>query len=323
MSRQRVPSYRHHRPSGQAVVTLDDRDFHLGPWISRASRTEYEQLTGERLANGRRLPGNGPNSDLRICELLAAYRRFAKGYYAVDGEPNKEFVCMQSVIDEMTPGYSRTRVQDFGPLALKALRQGMVDRGLCRTQANQRVNRIRRIFKWGVENELVRSDLLHALQSIAPLKRGRTPARESEPVRPVPDAHVDAVLPLVARQVAAMIELQRMTGMRSGEVVLMRPCDINRSENVWVYRPTEHKTAYRGRAREVYLGPKAQGVLVPWLLRDAASYCFSPAEAESERNAIRRANSPLKSTPDSTERVGSSEFSGSGASARPWRAMAW
>lgn len=42
-----LPKYRRHRASGQAVVTLDGRDFYLGPWRSKASRAEYDRLTGE------------------------------------------------------------------------------------------------------------------------------------------------------------------------------------------------------------------------------------------------------------------------------------
>jgi hypothetical protein len=39
-----TPSYRHHKPSGQAVVTLDGRDFHLGRPGSPESRAEYDRL---------------------------------------------------------------------------------------------------------------------------------------------------------------------------------------------------------------------------------------------------------------------------------------
>ena len=41
-----------------------------------------------------------------------------------------------------------------------------------------------------------------------------------------------------------MIKLQRITGMRPGEVVRMRPCDIRPSEDphVAIYEPAEHKT---------------------------------------------------------------------------------
>ena len=117
MSKPRVPSYRRHRPSGQAVVTLDGQDFYLGKWNTKPSRTEYERLIGEWLANGRRLPKEGGETDLRICELIKAYLAYAKDYYTQNGEPTKEYAAMKAVADPITELYSRTRVTDFGPLA--------------------------------------------------------------------------------------------------------------------------------------------------------------------------------------------------------------
>jgi hypothetical protein len=74
MSSERVPQYRRHKPSGLAVVTLDARDFYLGPYGTAASRAEYDRLVGEWLANGRRLPSPGrPPAGLTVNELLAAY----------------------------------------------------------------------------------------------------------------------------------------------------------------------------------------------------------------------------------------------------------
>jgi hypothetical protein len=49
----RLPSYRKHKPSGQAVVTLDGKDHYLGPHGSKASLQEYDRLVGEWQANGR------------------------------------------------------------------------------------------------------------------------------------------------------------------------------------------------------------------------------------------------------------------------------
>jgi hypothetical protein len=43
----RTPSYRLHKPSGQAVVTLDSRDFYLGKYGSPESRAEYDRLISE------------------------------------------------------------------------------------------------------------------------------------------------------------------------------------------------------------------------------------------------------------------------------------
>lgn len=302
MPKAKIPSYRLHRASGQAVVTLNGRDHYLGPHKSKVSRTEYDRLVGEWLANGRHLEDDDERSDLRICELVDRYLAFAEAYYSDNGTPGREYVAMEAVTRPLVQYYSRERVVDFGPLSLKAIRQRWVEQKLTRNSVNQRVNRIRRIFKWGVENELVPAMTLHALQAVAPLKRGRTEAKESVPVKPVPDAHVDAVQAVVARQVATMIELQRLTGMRPGEVVLLRPCDVDQSGDIWTYILNDHKTAYRGHARTVYLGPKAQAVLRPWLQRGPDSYCFSPAEAEAERNEERKKNRKSPMTPSQAKR---------------------
>jgi len=51
--RRKLPSYRLHRASGQALVTLDGRDFYLGPHGPGRSHDEYDRLIAEWLANGR------------------------------------------------------------------------------------------------------------------------------------------------------------------------------------------------------------------------------------------------------------------------------
>lgn len=269
----RIPSYRRHKPTGQAVVTVHERDIYLGKFNSAASRAEYNRIIAEWTAGNGTLPKQRAN-DLTIVELVAAFMRHAKGYHRV-----KELEKISLAVRPLRVLYAKTRVADFGPLALKAVRQQMIDAGLARTTINSRTNRLRHIFKWGVENELVPPNVLHGLQAVAGLQYGRTNARETEPVKPVPNAFVDAVLPHVSPQVAAMIELQRITGMRSGEVCIMRACHINMSGRVWVYSPPEHKTSWRRQERKIYLGPKAQAIVKPYLKADLQAHLFSPAES--------------------------------------------
>lgn len=159
-------------------------------------------------------------------------------------------------------------MNEFGPLRLKAFRDSLIAEKLSRSSINHATNRTRRIFKWGVENELVEPRILEGLRAVAGLRFGKSDAKETEPVRPVADAHIDAVLPHCSPQVAAMIALQRICGMRSGEVVQMRTCDINTAGTVWTYSPATHKTQYRGHQRTVYIGPKGQAVLQEWLRAD-------------------------------------------------------
>lgn len=152
----------------------------------------------------------------------------------------------------------------------------MIEAGLCRGVINQRIGYLKRIFKWAASEELVSADVYHALQSVDGLRRGRSAARETEPVRPVPDAHVDAVLPFLAPTLQAMVQLQRLTGMRSGELRIFRTCDVDVSGEIWAYRPGQHKTANRGYERVVQIGPRAQQVLKPFLRADLQAFVFSP-----------------------------------------------
>jgi integrase len=222
--------------------------------------------------------------------LIHAYLGFAKTYYVKHDRPTGEYPNVKDALRPLSALYGRTSVAAFGPIALKTVRQAMIDGDLCRRVINSRVNRIRRALKWGVENELVPATVLLGLQAVAPLKHGRSEARETAPVRPVPEAHVKAVLEVAPPQLAAMIELQRLSGMRPGELVLMRSKDLDTSGPIWVYTPPEHKTEHHGRSRCVYLGPQAQRVLRPLLKPEVEAFLFSPADVMAlRRRAMRQA----------------------------------
>ena len=94
-----------------------------------------------------------------------------------------------------------------------------------------------------------------------------------------------------------MVRFQRLTGCRPGEVCSLRPCDLDRSADVWAYRPAGHKTEHLGRERIVWIGPQAQEVLLPYLLRAPDAYCFSPAESDEKRKAEMRAARKTKVQP--------------------------
>ena len=137
---------------------------------------------------------------------------------------------------------------------------------------------------------------------MAPLKRGRCNVREAAPVTAVPEELIEPALEHVVPQVKAMIQLQMLTGMRPGEVVIMRSCDIDRSGKVWEYRPESHKTEHHGRPRVVYFGPRAQKVLKPWLKADERAYLFSPQEAMEAIRSRRRTNRQTPVTPSQAKR---------------------
>jgi hypothetical protein len=266
----RVPSYRLHKARGTAVVTLGGRNRYLGAYGSPESHAEYEKVVAEWLANGRCSEPPSASRGPTVAEVMVAYVAHADSYYVKNGQPTREVDGIKASIKPLRRLSGNTPAADFGPLALRAVREAMIgakdDNGraiLCRNEVNKRVGRIVRMFKWAVANELVPAAVYQALATVEGLRKGRTDVRESKPVGPVPDKDVDAIQPFVSRQCWAMVELQRLTAMRPGEVVIMRTRDVDRSGDVWVYRPGSHKTEHHGRGREVYLGPRAQELLAP------------------------------------------------------------
>ncbi len=315
----RIPSYRLHKQSGQAVVTLTDpmrgrRDVLLGKHGTKESRAQYVRVLAEWEANSRRIfEKAAASADLTVNELAAAFWKHAEQHYRrPDGTTTSELKEYRRALRPLKHLHGHTLARDFGPLGLKAIRQLMVDGyehpkygpegSLARGVVNQRIGRIRRVFKWAVENELVAPAVFHGLQAVRGLQRGRTAARETEPVKPVGVDLVEQTLPHLNRHVAAMVRVQLLTGARPGEVCVLRSCDLDMSGAVWLYRPQLHKTAHHGHQRVIAVGPKAQEVLRPFLTLDTQAYLFSPRRALEEINSRRRQERKTPMTPSQKAR---------------------
>ncbi|CAK9037567.1 Site-specific tyrosine recombinase XerC [Durusdinium trenchii] len=281
-----LPRYRKHRGTGQAVVTLSGRDHYLGKHGTAASRRQYDRLIAEWLANGRESLVSAPDG-IYVAELLNRYLKFAKTYYVKGGKPTGELAGMKDAIRQVERNYPRALVVDFGPLALKAVRQQMIDAGRSRSTINQAVGRIKRIFRWGASEQLIPVAVHQSLATVEGLRRGKSAAPDRPRVAPVNAEDVEATIPHLPPAVADMVRLQRLAAMRPGEVCILRPCDVDRSDDVWVYRPSTHKNEHHGRQRLIYLGPQSQAVLLRYLARDSEAYCFQPRDSEAKRRSAR------------------------------------
>jgi integrase len=302
----RQPKYRHFKPKNLAVVRIQGHDHYLGAYDSPESHEKYHRLLAEFHANGTVAPTAAAKhgDDISIHELVLSFYRHAASYYRRDdGTPTGELDNLKLAVRPLTALYGNSLAREFGPLAFKAVRKAMVDSGLGRRTVNQRAARIIRVFRYGVENELIPASVHHALKAVEGLKRGRSGAKESKAVRPVPQGHVEATLPFVSRQVRAMIELQSLTGMRSGEVTIMKGIDVDTAGTVWMYTPRYHKTQYRDKERRIPLGPRAIEVLRPWLRCNLGEYLFQPHEAQAERWREQRQNRKTPMTPSQRART--------------------
>jgi integrase len=315
--RLRIPSYRLHKQSGQAVVTLPDgfggrRDVLLGPFDSAESWDHYHRVIAEWKVNGRRLPldgkpeGGGKRGrrakELTVNELILAYYQWAEAFHGWTKQ-NGQAANLRDALRVVKDLYGTNRASQFGPLALKACRARMIEAGWCRTYVNAQVQRVCRMFRWAASEELLPGSIYENLKTVEGLRRGKTEARESAKVRPVETERVEATLPYLRPILRAMVRIQQLTGCRPSEVCLLRPIDIDmRNPNCWVYRPTRHKNEHHDHERLVLIGPRAQEVLRPYLGTRLDAYCFSPATSEQERRIEQRRNRRTPMTPSQERR---------------------
>lgn len=284
--RSKPPKYSLHKATGQARVRIGGTDHYLGVFGSPESHAAYAKLVDAWLVH----QSTKPTLRLTVGQLTVRYLEHAQRYYVKRGRPTGEVPMIKTALKRLNRVAKDAFADELSPQHMRAVQAQCIADGVCRNYVNHMTRRIRRMVKWAVGEEFVPATVLISLQAIGDLKRGRSAARETGPVRPVSIEHVNAVLPLLSRQVAAMVKLQLLSGCRPNEVVQMRPCDLDRTGEVWEFVPQSHKTEHHGKERRIYLGPKAQAVLLPFLDdRPGDAYCFSPAEAEAARRAAQRA----------------------------------
>jgi integrase len=278
------PSYRLHKPTGQAVVSFNRKDHYLGKYGTPESRLRYERLITQWMQTGT-APTAAPDAsnDLTVAELCAEYLRFASGYYVKANAPTSQLGNVKRAIKTMRETYPDLPAKDFSPLKLKTVRQQFVAEGLARVNCNRHAGIIKRIFSWGVENELIpsavaRDGQIHAivdsLRNVRALEKGRCEAHETDPVLPVDEDIIQATLDHLRPQMKAMVKIQLLLACRPGELLQMRQGEIDRSGPVWLFRPSSHKTEHRGKTRVIPIGPRAQLLLKPWLTDDPDALVF-------------------------------------------------
>src|SRR5262249_48285788 len=137
----RIPKYRLHKQSGQAVVTLPTgagrrRDVLLGKYGTPESRLEYARVIAEWETSGRRLSSPATLAGPSVNEVILAYWKFAQGYYRKNGRPTTQLERVRLSLQPVKELYGHTPAAGFGPLALKAVRERMVENGWTRGYVN-------------------------------------------------------------------------------------------------------------------------------------------------------------------------------------------
>ena len=294
-----VPKYRKHRASGQAIVTVNGRDHYLGPHKSKASKLEYDRLVNQWLVTNRDPRFGLPvhqNAALTVAELINKYRFHCEKHYRnADGTPTGSIETIKAIMKRLRERYGDYAADEFKPLAFKEFIKSVIADDCSRTYVNMVISKVKQMFRWGVSEELVESQTFERLDSVRGEQAGRSEARETGPVPPVADNIVDATTPHLPEMVQAMVKLQRLTGMRPGEVCSMKCSELTELDGVIIYTPGHHKTKHKGKRRLIVLGPKARLALAPYL-GTGDEFVFSPKRSVS----IEMVKRGIKRTPPKT-----------------------
>jgi integrase len=308
------PSYRLHKQSGQAIVSIPRgdgtyKDSLLGRYDSPESRIEYNRVIAEWRANSCRLTAADLHPDLTVAEVLLQFTIHAEQRYRDEaGSLSPHYLRnIRPALKPLKELYPHLPAAEFTPLKLKACRQWFIDRKFRRPHINNCVSVIKRVFAWAVEEELLRDEKTHAanaLRAVKNLELGACGAKEYAKIPAVPVEHVERVLPFLNRHVAGLLRFMLATGARTGEACILRPCDLQRDGDLWRYLPSRHKTKHRGHSRVILVGAKGQAVLAEFLDGVAPEdFVFSPRRLQKERSAAMRAARQTRVPPSQQDRV--------------------
>lgn len=298
-----IPPYRRH-PNGQAFVShrsiaTKSRRMYLGVYGTEESLQAYRAFLRRIAAQGDPEPPAHPDCAATIAELVLAYDAYALDYYKrPGGKMSSEYSSQRTALRFLMDLYGPTLGFEFGPKALKTIQRHMVQENHARQYVNKTIQRIRAFFRWCCSEELLPPELHHGLSCVKAVYPGQMGVREAPKIGPASWASVVGVEPYLSPTVAALMRVQYLCGMRPGEACRMRACDIDRSGDIWLYSPAQHKTQWRGKTLVKAVPLAAQQVLAPLIeSRAADAYLFNPADAVAWCQQQQVANRPERSTP--------------------------
>jgi integrase len=285
-----------------AVCYIHGKKYYLGLHNTPESLSAYARLIAELQANPTLFISKG-EPGISVKELTAAYLDYAED--KIDAKDYKH--CCTAFMDFLLKLYGDNfPVDDFKPKCLKLVREDMIQsRRFCRNTINKYIRRIVSLFEWGVENDHVQETTHRALKTVKSLPKGYTGTFDHPEREHVPDWVVERTLPFMPPTLRAMVQLQRMLGMRPNEIFKMRVGDIDKTwkPGLWCYVPGSYKTSEFVGKIEFPLGRPEQELITPYLKgKKPAEAIFSPRTAQAERFAEKRANRKTKIPPSQAAR---------------------
>jgi len=155
------------RDRNQAFSWNSGKRVYHGVWGTPEADKSYKRFIAALLESPTLPLQDNRTGDVLVSELVAGF--MASIEPKADTTDISHF---KRAIGFLIGIYGELSVNEFSPKKLKAVRSQMIKAGtLCRRMVNSYTARILRIFTWGVEEEVVQSSIVHALQAVKGLRK--------------------------------------------------------------------------------------------------------------------------------------------------------
>jgi len=283
------PALRKHASSGLAYVAVWNRDLqkeertYFGPWGTKEASGAYGRWLADWTARQQESPVTSQQAQPTVAGAILDFLTWAEVYYVKEGKQTSEVACLRSALTPLNNLFGVLHLADLRPFHLHQYQQQGITLGWKRGTINDNVERCRRLIRWAAERELCDPALLHRLQTVRALEKGRTEAAEGAKVDLVDQDHLERVWAKLRAPWAALCRLHYHLGCRAEEVCELKVEDIQRersgtrsedSRGRWAVVPSSHKTQHMGQDRTIMVGKQAEAILLPILEGVKKGYLF-------------------------------------------------
>lgn len=216
---------------------------------------------------------------LTVARLVAWWREYAKDYYP---ETSKQPIYIEYAVRPLEELFGSKLASEFQPVDLKVVRKLLISRGQCRNTVNVRTKQIQFVFKQAASECLIDQSVWHGLLSLQPILKDRENAVDYEEIGSVNLSAFEQTLKHCMPIQAAALRVQLLTGMRSGELLAMRPQDLDMTGKHWIYTIAKHKTRLHIGTKYIGIPEKATKILCEHMPKN---YCdrFFPWTVDRHR----------------------------------------
>lgn len=270
-----VPSYTSNGKGYGRIYWLGVYRILPGKFGSPESLKEYARLCSI-VADTGHLPVSDRQKIVTVREMCTD---FIAAMFKRYGTKSKVPQAVSYGVIAFAKEYGDRSVKTIKPVDIERLRDNLVKK-YCRNTVNRRVRHIVRAFEWAETRGFVDANQRSAIASLERIKEGMEGSFDYDDVEPVSDADYNAVIEIANFRLRCMMQVQRATGMRSGELVSMTPEDVDMTQDDWLYIPVRHKTQKKKCARIVGIPreivPLLQSIMpephIPWFPIQVGTY---------------------------------------------------